>query len=170
MKPISRATDTWRMSKRMASTRQEAHPLSPNHTPMTHERPANFTISDIPAHLDDGAWFHGSPQTLSLLATGSTITRSRLVAEAFSHRPTCLGIGDTDRPISICHNGSQPGLLYVIDEPVSDADVYPHPKSCAPTLGFEWLTNRPLRLRRIADLPIADPPCTPDCPRRPPPQ
>jgi hypothetical protein len=35
----------------------------------------------IPSHLDDGAWFHGSPEELTLLATGSTITRCRVVAE-----------------------------------------------------------------------------------------
>jgi len=134
---------------------------------MTDERPTSLTIADIPAHLDDGDWFHGSPETLAELAVGSSITRSRAVAEAFSHRPTCLGIEDTDRPISICHNGSQAGILYSIDESISDADVYPHPRSSAPTLGFEWLTNRPLRLRKIADLPITNPPCIPDCPRRP---
>jgi len=134
---------------------------------MTDEHPANFTISDIPAHLDDGAWFHGSPETLSLLTIGSSITRSRAVAEAFSRRPTCLGIDDSGDRIEVCHNGRQAGFLYAIDEPVSDADVYPHPKSSAPALGFEWLTNRPLRLRKIADLPLSDPPCQPDCPRRP---
>ena len=170
MKPISRATDTWRMSKRMASTRQEARPPSPNHTPMTHERPSQFAISDIPAHLDDGAWFHGSPETLSLLATGSTMTRSRLVAEAFSHRPTCVGIDDSGDRIEVCHNGRQAGFLYAIDEPVGEDDVRPHPNSSFRGGGLEWLTTRPLRLRKIADLPLADPPCTPDCPRRPPPQ
>ena len=134
---------------------------------MTDERPANLIIADIPAHLDDGAWFHGSPEKLSLLAIGSTMTRSRLVAEAFSHKPTCLGIGDTDRPISVCHNGSQPGILYVIDEPVGADDVRPHPHSSFGAGCLEWLTTRPLRLRKIADLPLSDPPCTPDCPRRP---
>jgi hypothetical protein len=126
-----------------------------------------FTIADIPPHLDDGAWLHGSPLALDTLAAGSTITRSRAVAEAFSHKPTCLGIGDEDRPISICHNGTEPGILYMVDEPVAEDDVRPHPRSAAPALGFEWLTNRPLRLRKVADLPITSPPCKPDCPRRP---
>jgi hypothetical protein len=123
-------------------------------------------ISDIPPHLDDGAWFHGSPLSLDTLAAGSSITRSRAVAEAFSHRPTCLGIGDEDRPITICHNGTEQGMLYVVDEPVGEEDVRPHPRSVAPTLGFEWLTNRPLRLRKVADLRLDEPPCRPDCPRR----
>jgi len=139
----------------------------PNHHRVMAEAPADFTISDIPAHLDDGAWFHGSPRKLDTLAAGSTITRSRPVAEAFSHRPTCLGVVETDSPLSVCHNGSQDGILYVVDEPVSDSDVRVHPKSAFPLLGFEWLANRPLRLRKIADLPLSDPPCQPDCPRRP---
>jgi hypothetical protein len=128
---------------------------------------AVLSPSDIPPRLDDGAWFHGSNLDLDVLAPGSSITRSRIVAEAFSHQPTCLGLGDEDRPISICHNGTERGILYVIDEPVRDCDVHAHPHSAAPILGFEWITNRPLRLRKLADLPIADPPCNPNCPRKP---
>lgn len=133
------------------------------------EDPGDFTIPDIPPSLDDGAWFHGSPRELDALAAGSTITRSRPVAEGFSHRPTCLGlgVGETDSPVSVCHNGTEDGILYIVDEPVSDGDVRIHPKSAFPVRGFEWLTNRPLHLRKIADLPISDPPCQPDCPRRP---
>ena len=134
---------------------------------MTHERPTSLTIADIPAHLDDGDWFHGSPETLSLLAIGSTITRSRLVAEAFSHRPTCLGIDDSGDRIEVCHNGRQAGFLYAIDEPVGEGDVRHHPDSSFRGGGLEWLTNRPLRVRKIADRPVTDPPCSPDCPRRP---
>ena len=91
------------------------------------------------------------------------------MAEAFAHKPTCLGVGEDDRPISVCHNGTQDGVLYVVGEPVSEEDVRAHPDS---SLGgrLEWLTQRPLRLRKIADLPIADPPCRPDCPRRARPQ
>ncbi|MBN1459342.1 MAG: hypothetical protein JXA57_07385 [Armatimonadetes bacterium] len=127
----------------------------------------DFAISDIPDNLDEGAWFHGSALPLKELAAGSSITRSRLIAEAFSHRPTCLGVEETDIPISVCHNGTQGGILYLVDEPVSDNDVRVHPRSAFPLLGFEWLTNRPLRLRKVADLPITDPPCRPDCPRFP---
>ncbi len=136
---------------------------------MRSKDPTEFSVSDIPANLDDGAWFHGSPLRLEELLVGSSITRSRPVAEAFSHRPTCLGlgVGHTDSPVSVCHNGTQDGILYVVDQPVSDSDVRIHPKSAFPVRGFEWLTNRPLRLRKIADLPVSDPPCQPDCPRRP---
>lgn len=134
---------------------------------MTREAPHSLTISDIPTHLDDGAWFHGSPLRLERLLVGSSITRSRPIAEAFSHRPTCLGVGETDSPVSVCHNGTDDGTLYVVDESVSGDDVRIHPKSAFPIRGFEWLTNRPLRLRKIAELPISDPPCQPDCPRRP---
>jgi hypothetical protein len=132
------------------------------------DAPADFTISDIPAHLDDGAWFHGSPRKLDTLAAGSTITRSRPVAEAFSHRPTCLGWEEKGgRLAGVCHNGAAAGYLYIVDEAIGEPDVRHHPNSAYHAGGLEWLTNRPLRLRRIADLPLSDPPCQPDCPRRP---
>jgi hypothetical protein len=104
-----------------------------------------------PAHLDDGAWFHGSPLELEVLAQGSTVTRSRAVAEAFAHKPTRVSVGDEERPIQVMHNGTLPGFLYLIDEAVSEADLHPHPRSSLP--GLEWITDRPLRLRLVAMLP-----------------
>jgi hypothetical protein len=103
---------------------------------------------------------------LEVLAEGSTITRSRAVAEAFSHKPTCVGIEEREGRIEVCHNGREHGLLYVVDEPMAEGDVRPHPRSAFESGGLEWLTNRPLRVRRAADLPIADPPCRADCPRK----
>jgi hypothetical protein len=140
----------------------------PNHHGVMAENPADFTISEIPPDLDDGAWFHGSPRKLDTLAAGSTITRSRPVAEAFSHKPTCLGWEEKGgRLARVCHNGRAGGYLYVVDEEVGGPDVRHHPNSAYHAGGLEWLTNRPLRLRKIADLPLSDPPCQPDCPRRP---
>jgi hypothetical protein len=100
--------------------------------------------------LDDGDWFHGSPLELEMLAAGSTITRCRTVAEAFSHQPTRVSVGDEDRPVTVAHNGVLPGFLYVVDESVADSDIHPHPNSAFPGGGMEWITDRPLRLRRIA--------------------
>ncbi len=93
-----------------------------------------------------GAWYHGSPLTLHTLRAGSTITPFEQLAEAFSHKPTKLSIGDDGR---ICHNGILQGTLYAIDEEiVPGRDMLPHPRS---TMGAEkeWITERPLRLRLI---------------------
>lgn len=120
---------------------------------------------EAPPHLDDGAWFHGSPRKLDVLATGSTVTRSRPVAEAFAHRPTWVSveertITDDEQPedkgataLTVTHNGKGPGFLHVIDEPVTERDLHPHPESSHPGGGLEWVTDRPLRLRLIAELP-----------------
>jgi hypothetical protein len=118
-------------------------------------------ITRTHGRLDDGAWYHGSPEGLTVLAVGSTITRCRAVAEAFSHKPTCVGIGDETPEISVCHNGRLYGHLYLVED-VAEADVRPHPESSFPSGGLEWLTNRPLRLRKIADLRIDEPPCQGD--------
>ncbi len=120
--------------------------------------------------LDDGAWYHGSPERLGVLLVGSTITRSRAVAEAFAHKPTCVGISDHEHGgtsyLEICHNGIRPGHLYVIDEEIDEADVHPHPRSSFPAGGLEWLTDRPLRVRLIAPVPAGTPPDCEQCPRR----
>lgn len=118
-----------------------------------------------PGCLDDGAWFHGSPLRLEVLAAGSTVTRSRAVAEAFSHKPTCVGIEEGPDAACVCQNGQVAGLLYVVDEPISAADVRPHPSSTY-RAGLEWLTTRPLRLRLVARLSAAEPGCRADCPHR----
>ncbi|NLM79374.1 MAG: phosphotransferase [Ruminococcaceae bacterium] len=92
-------------------------------------------------------WYHGSPLDLSELKAGSTITRWRELAEAFSHKPQILSYDEVGG--RICHNGQLSGYLYVIDEAVvEDADIYKHPRTSMDD-GVEWLTKRPLRLRRI---------------------
>jgi hypothetical protein len=104
--------------------------------------------------VDDKPWFHGSPSQIEVLRAGSTITQDEALARAFSHKPALLCIDDvTPGGRRIQHNGVQPGLLYVIDEPLADEDVYPHPNSTMPP-GFEWLTRRPLRLRLIGAVEI----------------
>jgi hypothetical protein len=110
------------------------------------------------SRLDDGSWYHGSPEELTVLAVGSTITRCRVVAEAFSHKPTCVGVDEKAGTVTVCHNGRLHGYLYLVED-VVDADVCPHPESSFPSGGLEWLTNRLLGLRKIADLPGDEPPC-----------
>ncbi len=87
-------------------------------------------------------WYHGSPLRLDTLASGSTVTRDRRVAEVFSHKPRLVSFEDDGR---IRHDGREMGYLYQIAEPVGPADVEPHPRSTMPA-GIEWLTRRPLRL------------------------
>ena len=94
-----------------------------------------------------GDWFHGSPLGLTILREGSTITQRRELARVFSHKPSIVSLGDDGR---IQHNGSLPGHLYCVDEPVSEGDVVPHPRTTMGP-GDEWLTTRELRLRWIED-------------------
>ena len=103
--------------------------------------------------LDDAegkTWYHGSPLLLEALATGSSITRNRDLAIAFSHKPTRLGVSD-DGVIS--HNGKQSGYLYRVAELVSPEDIHVHPtvKAVTPDDPWEWLTNRQFRLELIQE-------------------
>ncbi len=98
-------------------------------------------------------WYHGSPYQIETLLPGSTITQDEALARVFSHKPQIVSLED-DPALLACsvprlrHNGTLPGLLYCIDEPVDPDDVYPHPRSSMPP-GLEWLTRRPLRLRLL---------------------
>lgn len=93
-------------------------------------------------------WYHGSNLVFDVLREGSTITQWKALAEAFATKPTMLCIEDDG---NIWHNGTEPGVLYVIDEPVSVmADVYPHPRTTMDE-NAEFLTTRPLRVRRCDD-------------------
>lgn len=97
-----------------------------------------------------GTWYHGSNVIFSELREGSTITQWRELAEAFAHQPSMLGYDDDG---VIVHNGSEKGYLYVIDEPIEvGRDVYQHPRTTMDP-GAEFLTNRPLAVRLIAELP-----------------
>ena len=65
---------------------------------------------------EDSVWYHGSPLHLTELAAGSTVTRWKALAEAFSHKPPMLEYDHVNGPIR--HNGKQEGFLYFIDEPL----------------------------------------------------
>lgn len=104
------------------------------------------TADEISAYFRFDIWYHGSPLELTELAVGSTITRWRGLAEAFSHKPQMLSYDTVGGSIS--HNGQLDGFLYVVDEPlVEGADIYKHPATTMDD-GVEWLTKRPLKLRR----------------------
>ena len=97
-----------------------------------------------------GTWYHGSPLVLNTLREGSTVTRIRALAEAFSHKPAILSISDDGR---IRHTGEQPGYLYRVAEEVGHDAVRPIAGSTMPA-GYEWHTTRPLRLDLIGTVPI----------------
>jgi ribosomal protein S18 acetylase RimI-like enzyme len=90
-------------------------------------------------------WYHGSPFELTVLRAGSTVTQNQHLAEVFSHKPAIVSIGDDG---TLQHNGAQPGILYIVDEPLGPADVCPHPRTTMPP-NFEWLTARDLNLKWI---------------------
>lgn len=95
------------------------------------------------------SWYHGSPFLFDILEKGSTVTRWRELAEAFSHKPEILCIEDDG---TILHNGKIGGYLYgIVDDLVIGVDVVPHPRS---TMGenLEYLTERPLQVTLIGKI------------------
>lgn len=96
----------------------------------------------------DKPWFHGSPFALTELRPGSTITRDRALAKAFSHRPSLEQDTREGDAGALRHNGRQEGWLYLVDDVVRDGDVVPVPGSTMGA-GQESLTTRPLRVVAI---------------------
>lgn len=97
----------------------------------------------------DGIWYHGSNIVFSELQKGSTITQWKELAEAFSHKPKCLGYDDDG---NISHNGTEKGYLYIIDEPIEiGVDMYRHPRTTMDK-NAEFLTARPLKVKMIREL------------------
>lgn len=90
-------------------------------------------------------WYHGSQEALTTLRTGSSITQNRDIARIFSHRPAITSIEDDG---SIKHNGTVPGYLYLVDEPLTADDVEPHPHPINESR-WEWLTKREVKVRLI---------------------
>ncbi len=93
----------------------------------------------------DLPWYHGSQQELTVLRIGSSITQDRDIARVFSHQPTISTVEDdgTHR-----HNGTTPGYLHIVDEPITADDVEPHPHPIN-TSKWEWLTKREIKVRLI---------------------
>ncbi len=108
-----------------------------------------LTVMNPAGHKWLTNWYHGSLLELTELSVGSTITRWRELAEAFSHKPPMLAYDSVGGTIH--HNGQQNGFLYIVDEPIAeDTDIYKHPRTTMDD-GVEWLTKHPLRLRRIGE-------------------
>ena len=101
-------------------------------------------MPDWPATVDPAAaWYHGSPEALTELRPGSTITQDRDLARVFSHRPTLVDDGRAEGG-ALRHNGRRPGWLYTVAEPLRLGDLAPIPGSTL--AGKEWHTTRPLRV------------------------
>ena len=110
-----------------------------------------FTADGKGKTLDDPEseiWYHGSSLLLDVLAAGSSITRNRELAIAFSHKPTELGVSDNGE---ISHNGEENGYLYEVAEPVALEDIYVHPsvEATIPDDPWEWLTKRAFKLKLV---------------------
>ena len=104
-------------------------------------------------------WYHGSQMALTELRVGSSITRVRDLAKAFSHRPSIVSISCPDElPADDCrvkHNGVTPGYLYVVSEQIDPRDIYPHPHPVNADR-WEWLTRRELKLQFIEKTIVTD--------------
>ena len=86
-------------------------------------------------------------------ARGAKVTESDLHEAAQAIRGGKFRLFEEDDG-SIWQNGTLPGYLYVIDEPVVPGrDVAPHPRSTMDA-NVEFLTKRPLRVRCIAEVPL----------------
>lgn len=94
-----------------------------------------------------GPWYHGSDRMLTTLRTGSSITKDRNVAKAFSHQPSHVSWSNTAR---IRHDGAAPGFLYLVAEEIGPDDVHPHPHPVNVDR-WEWLTERELKLELIGE-------------------
>ncbi|MBN2238220.1 MAG: hypothetical protein JW712_00470 [Dehalococcoidales bacterium] len=90
-------------------------------------------------------WYHGSPLELEILKKGSSITRMERLAGIFSTRPEIVSAADDG---TIRHNGRLKGKVYRVAGPVSPDDIREHPSSTMQD-GWEWLTNRELKLELL---------------------
>ena len=97
-------------------------------------------------------WYHGSPHRLTVLRQGSWVTQFRELAKAFSHRPTLMSLADDCAQVK--HDGKVPGYLYAVAEAVAPEDI----SYLRDTAQAHWQTQRDLRLRLVAELPVDDPP------------
>lgn len=107
-------------------------------------------------------WYHGSQRELTVIRSGSSVSQSIDVARAFSHRPSLLGMSDDG---NIHHNGVELGFLHVVDEPITEDDIKPHPHQ-ANALKWEWLVQREIRVRLIERTePLPEQKLTPEAER-----
>ena len=98
-----------------------------------------------------GPWFHGSPEQLDILLSGSWVTPFRELAKAFSHKPTRITVSDDDFMI-VRHDGKIPGFLYVVSELLDDQDLEELPN----TDQTHWRTMRALKVKLVGEVPLVE--------------
>lgn len=108
---------------------------------MSFKTDGNSIIDDKESKI----WYHGSPYEIEVLKTGSSVTRNKQLAIAFSHKPTQLSVNDDG---TIIHNGSVKGYLYSIDEEIEDNNLKVH-QACEEKDPWEWITKREYKLKLI---------------------
>ena len=108
---------------------------------------------------ENSEWFHGSPERLSSIRPGSTITGNRILAMAFSHKPDHLHIeveecGESGSgSITLQQDGIRSGYLYrvILNDP--EADTMEDPESVM-FPGDEVLTARELQVELLEEVPL----------------
>lgn len=108
----------------------------------------SFEYDGMGKKIDEGngdIYYHGSPVVMELLTKGSSITRNKTLAEAFSHKPSKLEVTSDGQ---IHHNGLLKGYLYQVDECFSPEEIYIH-EACQEEDPWEWVTTRDLKLKLI---------------------
>lgn len=102
-------------------------------------------------------WFHGSPNRLTTLRAGSTVTPIAALAKTFSHKHSDVSIELREthgrRHVRIRHNGERSGHLHRVMVGNAATDLRQHPGS-AGALGEEMLTTRDLPVEWLEDVPL----------------
>jgi hypothetical protein len=105
-------------------------------------------ITDGKNVIDDtnsNTYYHGAGSKIEILKTGSSITRNKKLAIAFSYKPFVLSVNDDGE---IEHDGIKKGYLYKIAEEISQSDIIVHP-SCKSNDPWEFITQRDLKIIEI---------------------
>jgi hypothetical protein len=87
-----------------------------------------------------------------VLRKESWVTQFKEVAKAFSHKASLISMGENCAHVT--HNGQVIGYLHVVEETIGPDEVI-YLRDTAQT---HWQTQRDLRLRCVAELPLDDPP------------
>jgi len=105
-----------------------------------------FKIS-ILCYKNSRTWYHGSPLEIDFLKIGSSITKNKNLAMAFSYKPTQLSV---DNNGNITHNGTKKGILYRITEEIGLNDIEKH-SACSTEDPWEYITKRELKIEKIME-------------------
>jgi hypothetical protein len=104
-------------------------------------------------------WYHGSPAVLNTIRAGSTITLSRTLAMAFSHKPVHVQVDVNEhteiglKTVTITQDGSEMGFLYSVEVSDPNRDTREDPESVMFPRD-EVLTTRELKVKLIKEVPL----------------